>query len=115
MALHQLFRIYASVTFQVVDVLGIVRQELSLLLKQMYELVCGSPVVEVGENIARKFVENTGARSVSAGACCDRHLRRIFVEVVNVEYLLRVLETHFTELRVKARVLRAEIGDAETS
>lgn len=63
MALHQLFRIYSGMALQVVNVLGVVCEKLSLLLQKMNEFVSGRPVVKIGENVASKLVEDAGVKS----------------------------------------------------
>jgi hypothetical protein len=96
-ALDQLVLADAGVGLDVVDVLGVVGEQLVLVLQQADELVGRGPLLEVGHDVAGQLVKDA----------------RVVVEVVDVEDLLGLVVAHLAQARVEARVLGAEVGDAQ--
>lgn len=83
--------------FDVVDVLGVVRKELALVLEEADEGVGWRETVRGWEDVFGDGVEDGG----------------VFTEDRDVEDFLRVGEAKVFELGVKTCVFGAEVGDAE--
>lgn len=96
-ALDKLLLAYSRICLNVIDVLGIVGEELVLILQQAYELVRGRPLLEVGYNVASQRIKGA----------------RVLVKVVNIKDFLGLVVAHLQQSRVEARVLGAEVGYAQ--
>lgn len=96
-ALDELVLGDAGLDLEVVDVLGVVGQQLAALVQHGDELVGGRVAVRVGDDVLGDLVEDGG----------------ILLEDANVKDLLRVVEAEILELRVQAGALGAEVGDAQ--
>ena len=97
MALDELGGEDAGGGFEVVDVLGVVSQELAFGLEEGDEGVRGREAVVAGEDVARDRVEDGG----------------VLAEDGDVEDFLRVVEPEVLELGVQAGALGAEVWDAQ--
>jgi hypothetical protein len=95
--LDELLRADAGFGFEVVDVLGVVGQELAFVLEEGDEGVRGREAVVAGEDVAGDRVEDG----------------RVLAEDGDVEDLLRVVEAEVLELGVEAGAFGAEVRDAE--
>lgn len=84
MTLNHLFREYTCVAFDIIDILGIVGQQLSLVLKQSDKSMRRRPFLFRGKDILRDREENA----------------RVFPENLNIKDFLRIAETQMFELRV---------------
>lgn len=97
MALDELLLGDAGFDFEVVDVLGVVCEELAALVEHGDELVSGCVAVSVGEDVLGDRVENGG----------------ILLEDINVKDLLRIIQAQVFQLGVETGALGTEIRNAE--
>lgn len=93
MALDELVRSYASVCFNVVDVLGVVCEQLPFALKQLNEGMCRREPFCVRNDILRNRIEDC----------------RIITEGVNIKHVLWVIQAEMLEARIQSILRRAEI------
>ena len=96
MTLNHLLGQYPGISFNVVNVLGVIGQQLSLVLKQSNESMGRGPLLFRGKDVLRDGEEDAG----------------ILPENLNIKDFLRVTETQMFQLRVETGIFRSEVGNA---
>lgn len=97
MALDEFLWLYAGDALDVVDVLGVVGEELAFVLQELDEGVGGGEAGGGGEDVAGDGVEDG----------------RVFFKESDVEDFLGVGKSQVFEFGVQTYVFGAEVGDAE--
>ena len=95
MALNQFFGKNTGMTFQIVDVLGKVSQQLPRVLEQSNECMGWRESVGGRKDILCHRIENGG----------------VFSEDTNVEDFLRVAQPEMLQLRIESSLFGPEVGD----
>jgi hypothetical protein len=96
MALYHLLREYSCISFNIVDILRVIGQQLPFVLKKSNESMGRRPFLFGWENILCDGEENA----------------RVFSEDMNIKDLLRITKTEMLKLGIETGVLRAKIGNA---